>query len=334
MVTHDPYTRPPQSAFTITVLGGTGFLGRHLVHRLTAHGHRVNVLTRNREAHREMLVDPSVEVFTADPYDPETLARFLDRSEVAINLVGILNEKEHDGSGFQRAHVELTKLLADTARKTGVRRFLQMSALGADIESRSHYQRTKAEAEKYLLKECAGELDVTVFRPSLIFGPGENFVTRFAGLLRMAPGILPLARAETRFAPVYVMDVVEAFARSLYNPHTFGKVYELCGPDVYTLADLVRYVRRHAGIRRGILPLPQAVAKLQATVMEYLPGKPFSLDNFHSMQKDNVCHGNNGLLELGIRPTGMDAYVPFQLGSRPLPRVSYSRYRRDRRDVL
>lgn len=334
MVTHDPYTRPPQSAYTISILGGTGFVGQHLVHRLSNDGHRLNVLTRNREAHRELLVHPSVEMFTVDPYDTETLSRFFDRSEVVINLVGILNEKEHDGSGFQRVHVELTRLLADTARKTGVRRFLQMSALGADLESPSHYQRTKAEAEQYLLKECGGELDVTIFRPSLIFGPGENFVTRFAGLIRRMPGIFPLACAETRFAPVYVMDVVEAFARALYNPHTFGKAYELCGPDVYTLADIVRYVAAHTGHRRMILPLPAGISKLQASVMEYLPGKPFSRDNFHSMQKDSICHGGNGLHDFGIRPTGMDAYVPFQLGSRPLSQVSYARYRRDRRDVL
>lgn len=321
MIDHDPYTRPPRSAHTITILGGTGFVGSHLVHRLSDDGHRINVLSRNREAHRELLVHPSVEVYTTDVHDAESLARHFEQSEVVINLVGILNEKQHNGEGFQRAHVDFTRNAADTARRCGVRRFLQMSALGADRESPSHYQRTKAEAEDYLLGECAGELDVTVFRPSIIFGAGQNFTTRFANLVKLMPGVFPLACAETRFAPVYVNDVVEAYARCLDRPASFGRHYELCGPEIYTLREIVEYIAEHMHRKRVVLPLPDALGKLQAAVMEYLPGKPFSLDNYRSTLNDNICTGTNGLDELGIHPTHMDAVVPFQLASNdPLAR--------------
>lgn len=328
MTTHDPYTRPPQSAHTITILGGTGFVGHHLIHRLSDDGHRINVLSRNREAHRELLVHPSVEVFTADVYDAEALAPYFEESEVVINLVGILNEKGHKGEGFKRAHVDFTRNAADTARKTGVRRFMQMSALGADRDSPSHYQRTKAQAEDYLFGQCAEHMDITVFRPSVIFGPEDSFINRFAGLLGKTPGVFPLACANARFAPVYVQDVVEAYARALDNPHACGRCYELCGPEIYTLREIVEYVAEHTHRKRAVIGLPDALSKLQAAVLEYFPGKPFSLDNYRSTQQDNICKGTNGLLELGIHPTHMDAVVPFYLDPRNSRQRHFDEYRR------
>ncbi|HEX7047894.1 MAG TPA: complex I NDUFA9 subunit family protein [Gammaproteobacteria bacterium] len=314
MFMFDPYTRPPPSAHRITILGGTGFVGHQLVNRLSEDGHRIKVLSRNREAHRDMLVDPNVEVVTANVYNPQALERHFEDVEAVINLVGILNEKGHSGKGFQRTHVELTRMAANAARKTGVRRFMQMSALGAAIDSASHYQRTKAEAEKLLLD--AKELDVTVFRPSTMFGEHDTFINRFAKLLGQVPIGFPLACANAKFAPVYVKDVAEAFARALDNPQSFGKTYELCGPDVLSLQEIVEYVRDLQQRRKPVLPLPDFLSKAQAQVFEFVPGKPFSLDNYRSMQRDNVCGGENGLHEFGIHPTGMDAIVPYYLTTR------------------
>lgn len=325
MVMFDPYTRPTQSSRRIAVLGGTGFVGHCLVNCLTDERHRVKVLSRNREAHREMLVHPSVEVITANVHDLNVLERHFDDVDVVINLVGILNENGHNGDGFRRVHVELTKTAATAARAAGVRRFLQMSALGAAIDAPSHYQRTKAEAENWLLEQQ--DLDVTVFRPSVMFGAGDGLVSRFANLLGKVPLVFPLACAEAKFAPAYVKDVASAFTRALDDPRTFGRRYELCGPDVHTLREIVEYINRLQHHGRRIVPLPDFLARVQAAVFGLLPGKPFSLDNYRSMQRDNVCAGNNGLLEFGITPTGMEAVVPSYLTPQRTRRI-YDRLRR------
>jgi len=329
MVMFDPYTRPPQSARCIAILGGTGFVGHALAHRLTDDGHRVKVLSRNREAHRDLLVHPSVEVVTANVYDPEALVRQFEDVDAVVNLVGILNEKGHKGAGFHKAHVEFTQRALDAACKAGVHRFLQMSALGAGTDAPSHYQRTKAEAENAVLARSK-DIHVTVFRPSVIFGEGDGLTERFAHLLAAVPLVFPLACPGTRFAPVYVNDVAEAYARALDDSATFGKRYELCGPDIFTLHEIVEYVRKLQSRRRIIVPLPDFLSKAQAAVFEFLPGKPFSLDNYRSAQRDNVCDGSNGLRELGIAPTPMDAVVPSYLTQRR-PRRIYDRFRRSYR---
>lgn len=329
MVMFDPYTRPPQSAMRIVVLGGTGFVGHALVHRLTDDGHRVKILTRNREAHRDLLVHPSVEIVTANVHDAEALTRHFEDVDVVINLVGTLNEKGHNGKGFHKAHTEFTQRAIDAACRTEVPRFLQMSALGAAMDAPSHYQRTKAEAEGVALARC-DETRVTVFRPSVIFGEGDGLTNRFAHLLGMVPMVFPLACSETRFAPVYVKDVAEAFARSLSHPETFGKRIDLCGPEVFTLYEIVDYVRCLQKRRHTILPLPDFLSKVQAAIFEFIPGKPFSLDNYHSTLRDNVCSGSNGLRELGIEPTPMDAVVPNYL-TEQRPRRNYDRFRRNSR---
>lgn len=325
----DPYTRSPQSARRIAVLGGTGFVGHSLVHRLTDDGHRVKVLSRNREAHRDLLVHPSVEVVTTNVHNAESLAAEFEDVDVVINLVGILNEKGRKGEGFRKAHVEFTQRALDVARKTGVKRFLQMSALGAATDAPSHYQRTKAEAENAAIA-ANGDIKITVFRPSLIFGEGDSLTERFAHLLGMVPFVFPLACAETRFAPVYVKDVAEAYVRAMDDPGTFGKRYDLCGPDILTLHDIVDYVRRLQNRRRAIVSLPDFLSKLQAAVFEFVPGKPFSLDNYRSASRDNICSGSNGLHDFNIRPTPMDAVVPDYLTQRR-PRRIYDRFRRNPR---
>jgi len=292
---------------TVCVLGGTGFVGSHLVARLIASGRRVKVITRRRERHRDLLVLPGVSLIEGDVNDPATLKRHFTGCDAVVNLIGILNEKGHDGSGFRRAHVDLSRHVAETCRATGVKRLLHMSALGADAGTgTSLYQRTKGEAES-LVRTQSGDTKVTIFRPSVIFGPGDSFLNRFAGLLRIAP-VLPLACPGARFAPVYVGDVVTRFVDSLEDAGTFGQRYDLCGPKVYTLKELVQYTARTLGLRRAIIGLPDWASRLQATVFEYVPGKPFSLDNYRSLQRDNVCPGG------GTCPTSLESVAPRYLG--------------------
>ena len=293
----------------IVVLGGTGFVGSHLVPRLHAAGHRITVLSRNREQHRELGVLPRVRVENANVHDADSLARRLEGADAAINLVGILNERGSDGSGFEKAHVALTETLIAACRKTGVRRILQMSALRAG-EGASHYLRTRFDAETRVRNSG---LAWTIFRPSVIFGPGDGLFFRFASLLSVVP-VLPLARAGARFAPVYVGDVAEAFARSLAHPHSIGHSYELFGPRVISLREIVRWTAELTGRRRWIIGLPDALGYLQARIGEWLPGKPISRDNFRSLLIDSVGE-KDGLGELGIVSTPMELIVPGMLGA-------------------
>ncbi len=292
----------------IVVLGGTGFVGRHLVPALQRRGHRVTVPSRNRSSHRELSLLPDVRIVDTDPYDVSQLAARFVGHDAVINLVGILNERGNDGSGFRRVHVDLTRGVIEACRRAGVRRLLQMSALNAG-RKRSHYLRTRGEAEA-LVRESG--LDWTIFQPSVIFGRGDGLFTRFAGLLKLTP-VLPLARAGARFAPVHVGDVVAAYVRALEDRSTIGHCYELYGPEVLTLQQIVQYTAQQLGLRRWIVPLPDALGRMQAALMDHVPGKPFSSDNFRSLQLDSVG-GVDGLFVLGIDKTPIAAVVPGMFG--------------------
>lgn len=291
----------------LVLLGGTGFVGRHLIARLAAQGHRVRVLSRNAALRPVLRVLPNVQVDTADVYDPAALARAFEGADAVINLVGILNEKGFGGAGFQRAHVRLTQGVIAACEQAGVKRLLQMSALNAG-RGESHYLRTRGEAEAAVK---ASSMDWTIYQPSVIFGPGDGLFGRFASLLRIAP-VLPLARSGAKFAPVYVGDVVRAMSETLFQPVAFRQIYELYGPDVLTLADIVRYTARQLGLLRLVIPLPDGLARLQATLMDFVPGKPFSTDNYLSLKIDSVG-GIDGLYRLGIEKTPIDAVMPALL---------------------
>lgn len=297
----------------VCILGGTGFVGRRLTARLVARGHHVKVLTRQRFRHTNMLVLPTLSLVQADVYDPGVLRRELEDAAAVVNLVGILNERGHRGLGFQKAHMELTEGLLQACRGAGVRRLLHMSALGADTHGPSHYLRTKGEAAAQVL--AAKSLAATVFEPSVIFGPGDSFLNRFAGVLKRLPLVFPLAFPKARFAPVYVGDVVEAFVRCLEDGVGLGQRYVLCGPKTYTLKELVTYTARLTGARRMILGLPRPAAWLQAALMERLPGKPFSLDNYRSLTRDSVSD-EDGLATLGLKATPLESIAPTYLGAR------------------
>jgi NADH dehydrogenase len=309
----------------VCVLGGTGFVGRRLAARLARSDWQLRVPTRSSARPDDLRVLPNVQVLTADIQDPETLAELVGDCEAVVNLVGILNEKGYDGSGFRRVHVELIEKLLAACDTAGVSRLVQISALAADARGgSSHYLRSKGEAEE-LIQAHAGSLGWTILRPSVIFGPGDSFLNRFAGLLRLLPGPFPLARANSLFAPVHVDDVAAAIQLGLEERRTDGQCYELCGPEVYTLRELVQMTAGAIGRRRRIVGLPDGIAKLQARIMERLPGKAFTMDNYRSLTVPSLCT-SDGLDALGIRPLALSVSLPEVLGM-PREQVELNTYR-------
>jgi len=297
---------------SLCILGGTGFVGTRLVSRLIQNGHQVTVLSRDRELHKHLLVLPGLTLDNCDVYDEAQLSERFRGSEVVVNLVGILNERGFGGRGFRRAHTELTRAVLQAARSAGVTRLLQMSALKAAVNAPSHYLRSKGEAEK-LIRESSG-LDWTIFQPSVIFGPGDSFLNRFARLLASVPFVFPLARAQARFQPVYVDDVIEAFLRAMYGGATSRQTYQLGGPQVYTLREIVGLVASITGHHRLIVGLPDILGRLQALAMDFVPGRPFSSDNFRSLTVDSVCT-EDGFAALRIEPHSMVAIAMQYLGA-------------------
>lgn len=296
------------SPLQITVLGGTGFVGTRLVSRFARAGHRIRVPTRDPLGARHLAVLPNVERVRLDVHQPELLRQLVAGSDVVVNLVGILNEKGSSGRGFEFAHAELTRKVVTACIETNVVRYLHMSALGADEAGPSHYLRSKGIAEQHV-RNAPTSLDWTLFRPSVIFGVGDSLLNRFAALLRLSGGFMPLARAGARFAPVWIDDVVRAFELALHGGLTSRQSYDLCGPEVMTLGDLVRYTGALAGTGAHVLSLPDALGRLQARIMDFVPGKPFSSDNYLSLTVDNVCR-DNGFARLGITPTALHTIAP------------------------
>jgi NADH dehydrogenase len=294
----------------ICILGGSGFIGGHLLNQLSDSGVQSLVPTRNPGARSEARVAPGMVYKTTDIFDPAQLNESLQGCQAVINLVGILNESGRDGSGFERAHVGLVESVIEACQAQGVQRFLQLSSLNAGTGD-SHYLRSKGDAELRLRQST---LDWTIFRPSVVFGPGDSFLNTFAYLLRLGRGFMPLACPDARMQPVYVADVAAALKHALLHPtETSEQVYELAGPQVYTLAELVRYTRDQLQLPGPVIGLPDSLSKLQAAMLQWIPGKPFSPDNYRSLQFDSVSD-NNGLQQLGITATALEAVVPRYLG--------------------
>jgi len=295
----------------ICIIGGTGFVGSHLCAELVKRGHHVKVLTRQREQNRHLLVLPSLQLVQADVHNENELKQHFENSDAVINLIGILNEKRHDGSGFHMAHVELARKVITICSTCKVPRLLHMSALNASPDEKSFYLRTKGEAENYVHTFAANKIAVTSFRPSVIFGAEDSFVNRFANLLKFTPLALPLACSKTRFAPVYVDDVAQVMADAIDDTSTFDQRINLCGPKRYSLKELVRYISQVSNQPRIIIGLPNWASKLQANILEYFPGKPFSKDNYLSLQKDSICP------DASTCTTSMESIVPKYINSDP-----------------
>jgi NADH dehydrogenase len=307
---------------SVCVIGGSGFVGSHIVHLLAAKGIGVRVPTRYTESAKELLVLPTVEVVEADIHDRAALPGLVAGTDAVINLVGILHERGVPG-GFLRVHAELPKKIVAACRGAGVGRYVHMSALHADVNGPSAYLRSKGQGEA-AVKEAGNTLAWTIFRPSVIFGRGDSFLNLFAQMVGLVP-VVALASPDARFQPVWVEDVARAFVDCILNDETVAKSYDLCGPNVYTLRELVKYVGEVTGNRRPILGLGDRLSYLQASVMEWLPGPLMTRDNYYSMKQDSVC-GCPFPAALGFEPTAIEAVVPQYLGHQD-PRARYNDFR-------
>ena len=299
--------------FKILVLGATGFLGvsvcEKLVERAGAADGRIRVATRHAARARHLQVMPIVEVAPGDVHDEATLGWMLRDTDAVVNLVGILHGSEAE---FERVHVRLPERLAAACGRAGVRRVVHVSAIGAAADAPSRYLRSKGRGEAAL--RAAG-LDLTILRPSVVFGERDRFLNLFAGLQAVMP-VVPLASANARFQPVWVEDVGRAVARCLDDPSTIGLTIECVGPRVYTLRELVELAGQWSGSRRPVFALPALLGRLQATVMEFLPGRTMmSRDNVDSMRVASVASGKlPGLARLGIEATPLESIAPDYLG--------------------
>ena len=299
----------------ILVLGGTGFVGRQVCEQLARLGWRITVPTR-RAANAEAIMHlPGLTVVEALVHKASDLDRLMPGHDAVVNLVAVLHGDE---ARFEHVHVRLPKLIAQAMHNAGVRRLVHISALGAELQGPSMYQRSKARGEAAL--GTAG-LELTVLRPSVIFGAEDKFLNLFADLQAWLP-FMPLAGSGTRFQPVWVDDVARAVVTCLQDRHTIGQTYELTGPDVMSLGELVHRAGQWAGVRGGkgrpVLALPHWVGWLQAVGMELAPGEPLmSRDNLASMQVDNVASGQlPGLPALGIQASSVAGVAPGYLGHR------------------
>jgi uncharacterized protein YbjT (DUF2867 family) len=300
----------------IVILGGTGFVGRALCEQLVSHpalsGVRLVVPTRRREGAKHLFTLPRVDVLPLDVHQDEDLVRALHGADVVVNLVAILHGSPE---AFEQAHATLVQRLVKACAQTGVHRLIHVSALGVghDVDAApSHYLRSKTRGEQILLDSG---LDVTLLRPSVIFGAQDRFLNLFARLQAVLP-VMALAGAQARFQPVWVEDVAQALVRCVLDPRTVGQTYELGGPTVYTLAELVKLSGQWSGHKRVVMPLPLVAGRLQARLIGMLPGEPLmSPDNLDSMKVPNVLSGAlPGLSELGVQPTALEAVGPAYLG--------------------
>lgn len=300
----------------VLVVGGSGFIGRHLVASLAAAGIRVTVPSRRRERAKHLILLPTVDVVETDVMSPGALERLCAGKHAVYNLVGILHSRRgrrsergrnEYGPDFARTHVELPQAIVAACRASGVRRVLHISALGASPEAPSEYLRSKGIGERALL--AADDLDVTVFRPSVVFGPEDKFLNRFATLTRLFP-VIGVPCPKAMFQPVYVGDVVRALHFALEEPEARGKAYELCGPHQSTMKELVEFVCAVIGRRRIVVGLPERLSFMQAWMLEHLPGKLMSRDNFRSMQVPSTCAA---AFPFNLQPQALEAVAPGYL---------------------
>ena len=299
----------------ILILGGSGFIGRHLTARLAAQNRRIVVPSRRAERARHLLMLPTARLIDMAAANAPSLEALVADSDAVVNLVGILHSDHGTpyGRAFAEAHVTLPQRLAAACASTGVRRLVHVSALGVSDDPAkpgpSMYLRSKADGERAI--RATQGVDWTILRPSVIFGPEDKFLNTFARMQRMLP-VVPLARAEARFQPVFVGDVAQAIVNALDNPATIGKTCELAGPEVFTLGELVQFAGRWGGTPRPVWSLPYTLGQLQAGLLGALPNPVMSMDNFDSMSIDNVATGPIDPV-LGITPTPLAAVAPGYL---------------------
>ncbi|MGB0810132.1 MAG: complex I NDUFA9 subunit family protein [Candidatus Puniceispirillaceae bacterium] len=300
------------SGKTITLIGGTGFVGRALAEKLLSADARVIVLARNAERAKRLKTGGAIGQLTAVPgnaLNDEDLLSVIAPADIVINLVGILAPSGRQT--FSALQAELPGRIARMATETGTASVVHVSALGADLKSPSVYARTKAEGERALLRQFA---QATVLQPSIIFGPGDSFFNRFGQMAMLAPALPLIGGGTSLMQPVYVGDVADAVLAALTTEEARGQIYQLGGPQTYSFAELMRFTLECVGRRRLLLPVPYSVASLPAAFAGLLPNPPLTLDQLKLLKVDNVCNKSApGLADLGITPTGIEGVVPAYL---------------------
>ena len=305
----------------VVVLGGSGFVGGYIVSKLDAAGYQVKVLTRRRELAKHLILLPNVEVVECNIMQDAALAHELTGSDAVINLVGILHDNKT--FGFERIHHQLSRRVAQLSDELGIARLIQMSALQASASAPSAYLRSKAAGEAAVL-EYAKKLDITIFRPSVIFGRGDSFINLFAQLVKLLPVVM-LAKPDAKFQPIWVEDVASCFVNSLQNTATYSKVYELGGPKVYSLRQLVQAVADELGKKRMIIGLNNSLSMMQGFALGLMPIKLMTTDNIKSMQVDNVCKQEFPTF-FNLTPTALETIMPEYLNNQ-VPRAAYDKFR-------
>ncbi|WBV42239.1 complex I NDUFA9 subunit family protein [Pseudoroseomonas cervicalis] len=299
-------TRPVAVLF-----GGTGFIGRHLVPRLARLDYQLRIVTRNPEAVRPLATQGQlgqVEPVSLRLSDEAAMARLFQGADLVVNLIGILAEKRK--GDFQRLQGELPGRIGRAAAAAGVGRVVQISAIGADASSPSEYARSKAAGEAALR---AAFPRATLLRPSIVFGPEDQFFNRFAGMAQILP-VMPVVCGATRFQPVFVGDVAAAIIAAATRPEAPGQTYELGGPRVASFRELMGYVLEVTGRPKRLVPLPDGLVRLQARLGEMLPNPPLTRDQLAQLRRDNVVSAEaKTLADLGVAPTAMEAVVPGYL---------------------
>lgn len=302
-------TLPPR--LSVGLLGGTGYLGRHLAARLVRDGHDVTILTRRRQRHRDLLVLPTLRLVEGDARDVPTLQSAFGRCDALINATSTMTRGGRHGDALYRAHVDLTAAALEAGRASGPRRYVQMSALKAAVDAPSPSLTSKGEADA-LVRESG--LDWSVLKLSVVFGPDDRFINRIAGHLRWLP-VLPLPRASTRLAPVFVGDVADAVLRVLRDPATIGREFQLCGPRVYSIREIAGLIAEITGRRRPIWRLTPTMGRLLARGLDLVADSPFSTDNFLSLSVHSICDSSApGLSALGVEPLALEALAPHYRG--------------------
>ncbi len=293
----------------VSIIGGSGFVGRAIVHEAIHHGHRVTVACRHPERARDLLVD-GVRLVRADVADGRGLDEAVRDADCVIYLVGLLFE--HGRYDFQAAHVRGVEHVIDACKRAGVPQLIHMSALGAGKIPASGYSRTKGEGEGRVRQSG---LDWTIFRPSVIYGAGDSFFTRFKAMTRFSP-IVPVIAGSTRFQPVWVQDVARAFVASIGNRKVVGQTYELGGPRVYTFRELLELLLRELGRRRLLVPVPMPVARIMAALGELLPTPPLTRDQLVLLAHDNVVEGEPFPAIFGA-PAEVEVVLPTYIHATP-----------------
>jgi uncharacterized protein YbjT (DUF2867 family) len=305
----------------ILLLGGSGFIGKQLAYTLANRGWRVSVPCRRPHRHRALLVHPNIRLLEANITDPAELKSLCQDQQAVINLVGILNERRK--GDFRRYHVDFIKAVVEACSAGGIKRLLHVSALGADqATGSSQYLRSKGEGENLLHTFGQRGLNVTSFQPSVVFGKDDDFINRFAGILSWYVGYFPLACADSRLAPVYVGDLVAKIINSIDDRESFGRRFTVCGPEVFTLREILELIITTMGLPVRVMSLSKGMSRLQALVLQNLPGKLFTMDNYRSLQTDNVCQ------DVDLCDTSLRRYVdglPAMFGNKR----DYDRFRKD-----